>query len=210
MNVQEAISKLFADNRQLRRELGEVLSEYKAFRKACEEAPKSITAQIDSIPGRRVYFNLVSTLAFDINLNGQRGPAMNFLVSQDGPFIQTHYPMAIWRPSAPAAATNFGQWSPVTSWPWPDQELANRDSIDLSYEVVSGGARRNFQNEAAPPLFSRPDNMVPLPVPTLFNPNDVVQFFPTFEDIQFNANPVTPTTAGILVVMLPGYQIASM
>jgi hypothetical protein len=204
------LSKLAGENREIRRELGNVLSEYKAFRKACEDMPRSITAEIDSIPGRRIYFNLISTLDFDIALDGLRAPGMNALVSQDGPFIQTHYPMPIWKPSAPSNATNFGFWSPVSSWPLPTQENATGDRVDLSYEVVSGGSQRNFQNLTAPPLFSRPDALMPLPVPTLFNPNEVIQFFPTFENILFDSSVGTPTTGGTLVVMYPGYRIVNL
>ena len=208
-NVQAFLSKIAAEHRQMKAQLGEVLKEYAAFRKACEDAPKSITAELDSIPGRRIFYNLSQTLDFTTADAGTRAQPMSFLVSQDGPFVMTHYPLVIWRPSAPANATNFGAWQPVASWPLPTQDLTAGDRIDLSYEFVSGGSQRNFNNLPAGPLFSRPDAFAPLPVPTLFAPNETIQFIPTFERIFFAA-PAVPTTGGTLQVTLPGYRIVNM
>lgn len=179
------------------------------LKKHLEETPRSITEEIDSIPGRRIFYGLAGQTTFDSSNDGQRGDPINFLVSQDGAFVMTHYPLVVWKPNAPAGATNFGRWSPVSSWPIPTQEAADMDRIDLSYELVDGGSQRNFQNQVRPPGFSRPDNLVPLPVPTLFSPNTTIQFFPTYEDIAFAA-PATPTTGGLLVVELPGYRIVNM
>lgn len=171
--------------------------------------PRSVTEEIDAIDGRRLYYNLCGTVDFTTAVAGQRGTPVTMKVSQDGPFIQTHYPFAIWKPSLPAAATRFGQWFTVTTWPLPTQQISTQDFICLSYEVVDGGAQRNFQNQAAPPLFSRPDALMPLPCPTLFTPNSTLQFFPTYEMISFSSNG-TATTQGTLVVCMPGYRIVNL
>ncbi len=204
-----AIARMFAEQREIKRQLSEVTAEYRAFRKACEDMPKSITAELDSIDGRRIFYMLNGTQSFTVSDDGNRGQPINFLVSQDGPFVMTHFPMVTWKPNAPSNATNFGRWRPVSSWPLPDQAL-NADTIDISYEMVDGGSQRNFQNlpSGAGP-FSRPDNFVPVPVPTLFAPNTTIQFFPTYEDISFDAAG-TPTTGGLLSVVLPGYRIVNM
>jgi hypothetical protein len=172
---------------------------------------KSLNEEIGSIPGRRIFYSLVGSLTFTAAQAGTLGNPIQFLVSQDGPFVGTHYPLVCWKPSAPAGATNFGRWSPVTSWPLPTQQVgANQDSIDLSYQVADGGSQRNFQNATVPPLFSRPDNVVLLPMQTLWSPNSQIQFVPTFEDINFAAGAATPTTGGTLVVAFPGYRIANL
>lgn len=207
--VQAYLGKISAEQRVLRRELAEVRTEYKAARKAWDDIPKSITSALDSIPGRRIFFNLTDTLTFTTAQANMRAQPMNFLVSQDGPYVQTHYPFVIWRPSAPANATQFGFWRPVSTWPLPDQ-VVDGDRIDLSYEFVSGGSQRNFQNEVAGPLFSRPDVLQPLPVPTLFAPNETIQFIPTFQAITFDGGVAIPTTEGTLQVTLPGYRIVNM
>lgn len=186
-----------------------ILDKYEEFIEACEEQPRSITQEIDSIPGRRIFYTLSDRQIFDATLAGRRGEPLNFLVSQDGPFIMTHYPLAMWKPAAPDTATNFGAWRPVSTWPLPDQVL-DTDLIDLSYEVVDGGSQRNFQNETVVPMFSRPDNLIPLPVPTLVAPNTVLQIFPTFERIAFDTGAAVPTTAGDLAISLPGYRIVNL
>jgi hypothetical protein len=95
----------------------------------------------------------------------------------------------------------------VSTWPRPDQVL-DTNLVDLSYEITDSGSQRNFQNEAVGPLFSRPDNLVPLPVPTLFAPNTVISFFPTYERIVFGG--VEATTQGELYVGFPGYKIVNL
>jgi hypothetical protein len=117
----------------------------------------------------------------------------------------------MWKPSAPTTATQFGEWRTVVSAPLPTQQFPG-DAVDLSYELIDGGSQRNFQNEACPPSFSRPDNLVPLPVPTLWGGNSTIQFFPTYERIFFAplVGPEVPTTAGLLVVALPGFKIVSL
>ena len=175
---------------------------------------RSITEEIDKIKGRRIFYNLVGTVDFAFAQNGQRAAPITMLVSQDGPFVGTHYPFATWRPSLPTTATNFGRWRPVSAWPLPDQAVPTAagnlddDIISISYEVVDSGSQRNFQNEPVPPVLSRPDNMVPLPVPTLWTPNTTIQFFPTYESIVFSS--AVPPTQGTLVVAFPGYRIVNM
>lgn len=214
MNMQDVkgfLSRIAGEHRNLVRQVADMKAEYSAYRKACEDVPKSITHELDSIPGRRIFYNLSANLNFTIAQDGLRAQPMSFLVSQDGPYVMTHYPLVVWKPNAPATATNFGFWSPVSSWPLPTQQVvvATGDRVDLSYEFVSGGAQRNFNNLPAGPMFSRPDNLIPLPVPTLFAPNETIQFIPTFENILFGA-PATPTTGGELRVTLPGYRIVNM
>lgn len=209
-SAQEMMNALARKVRVMEQQHSKILQTYEEFVQACENQPRSITEEIDSIPGRRIFYNLSDRLDFDINVDGLRGNPLTFLVSQDGPYVMTHYPLVAWLPNAPAGATNFGQWSPVSSWPLPTQEAAAQDQINLSYELLDGGSQRNFQNEASAPIFSRPDNMAPLPVPTLFSPNTTIQFIPTFEDILFNTGAGTPTTGGELVVTLPGYRIVNL
>jgi hypothetical protein len=173
---------------------------------------RSITEEIDSIPGRRIFYTLSDRITFSLDQDGLRGDPLTFLISQDGPFIMTHYPLVIWKPSSPDDASNLGQWSPVCSWPLPTQQNALQDRIDLSYEVVDGGSQRNFQNELVGPVFSRPDIFEPLPVPTLWSPNSVIQFFPTYENILFNpdAAPFVGTTEGELSVSMLGYRCVNL
>jgi hypothetical protein len=133
--------------RQQDRELAELKGTIQGIIKSCGEAPRSITEEIDSIPGRRIFYQLSERLSFTISDDGTRGQPMNMLVSQDGPFIQTHYPLVAWKPNLPDNATNFGQWSSVYSWPLPDQERPDRDFLDLSWELIDQGSQRNFQNE---------------------------------------------------------------
>lgn len=172
-----------------------------------EDQPKSPQEELDSLPGRRVLYNLSGRQSFTVAQLGTRADPITFAISQDGAFVATHYPMVAWKPSAPATATNLGRWSPVASWPLATQQVgANQDSIDLSYELFDGGSQRAFNNEVALPIFSRPDNLIALPQPTLFAPNSNIQFFATYEAITF-ASPAVPTTGGELVVSIPGYRI---
>jgi hypothetical protein len=171
--------------------------------------PKSITEEIDSIPGRRIFYTLSDRIDFSADDDGLRGEPLSYQVSQDGPFVMTHYPIAAWKPNAPDSATNFGQWSPVRSWPLSGQQNTDQDRIDLSYEFMDGGSQRNFQNEAVGPALSAPDNFVPLPVPTLFSPNSNIQIFPTYENILFDSSG-TPTTGGELWIGLLGYRIVNL
>lgn len=206
-NLPSFLQRIAAENREIKRQYLEIQIAYKAFVRACEDAPRSITAEIDSIPGRRIFYNLVAVLPFTIAQNGLRGQPMPFNVSQDGPFIMTHYPLVMWAPNAPDTAVNFGRWRPVYTWPLPDQ-VVDADIIDISWEFSDSGGQRQYQNLAAPPLFSTPDNALPLPVPTIFSANTVIQFTPTFNDITFSGDPAP--TSGLLVVALPGYKVANL
>lgn len=207
--LERFLSGLAAKQRMQDQQLSEVVAEYKAVQKAVANQPKSITNELDSIPGRRIFYNLSANLSFSESDAGNRGQPLNFLVSQDGPFVMTHYPVVFWRATQPDNATLFGRTRPPYSWPLPDQVI-DGDIIDITWELVSGGSQRNFQNLPSSPLFSRPDASIPLPVPTLFAPNETIQFFPTFDAISFDASAEVPTTQGQLYVTLPGYRIVNM
>ena len=213
--VRNALGKVASQINEIRQEHAAMQAKSSLIEKMLM-ARRSITEEIDKIKGRRIFYNLTGNITFTIADDGRRGQPISMLVSQDGPFVQTHYPFAIWRPSQPTTATNFGLWRPVSAWPLPDQAVSgaapqnlDEDIISISYEQVDGGSQRNFQNEVAAPVLSRPDLMVPLSVPTLFTPNTTIQFFPTYERILFN-NQVIPPTEGTLVVTLPGYRIVNM
>lgn len=206
--INSVVRKLVQKQRVMEDQHRKILDKYEEFIRACEDTPRSITQEIDSIPGRRIFYTLGANIDFTAAQNGLRGTPLTFLVSQDGPFIATHYPFAIWAPNSPATATNFGAWRPVSTWPLPDQVL-DTDLIDLSYEVIDSGSQRNFQNEPVGPILSRPDNMVPLPVPTLFSPNTTIQFTPTYNRVAFNTTG-TATDGGNLYVGFPGYRIVNL
>lgn len=208
--LEQIVGMLVRRQRAMEEQHKAVLDKYEELIRACENQPQSITKEIDALNGRRIFYNLVDRTTFTAAQDGLRGAPLTFLISQDGAFIATHYPLVMWKPNAPTNATNFGAWSPVGSWPLPTQQQTNCDIIDLSYEVVDSGSQRNFQNEAAGPVFSRPDNLIPLPVPTLFSPATTIQFFPTFERIFFDPDSATPTTGGELVVTIPGYRVVNM
>lgn len=174
---------------------------------AMNNRPRSITEEIDAISGRRVDYVFADELTFTAADEGQVAQPLTFTVSQDGPFIMTHYPMALWRPSAPDNTTNLGRWRPVSSFPLPDQ-VYDDDVIDIMYQLQDGGTGRLLQSASRGPILSRPDNMVPLPVPTLFAPNAVINFTPVFNQISFNSS--TPPTEGIFHVDLIGYRIVNL
>lgn len=209
-NVEVVVRQLLQRQAVQQKQMAQIAARYNELVAALQNQPQSITQQIDSIPGRRIFYMLNQVLPFTDDDAGTRATAMTFQVSQDGPFVATHYPLAIWRPAEPENATNFGAWRPVSTWPLPTQELGT-DLIDISYEVTDGGSQREFQNAPVAPLLSRPDNAIPLPVPTLFAPNSVVKFTPTFERIVFNTTAEeTATTGGILWVGFPGYKIVNL
>ncbi len=170
--------------------------------------PRDPVEMINAIPGRRIESTLGGTITFDVNSRGTRGAPVTMQVSQDGPFVATHYPLVLWQPTAPTTATNFGIWRPVATFPLPDQ-VVDTDIIDIAYEIVDSGPGRNFQNTPRGPLFSRPDAIQPLPMPTLWAPNSVVQFVPTYNQITFNGSPNAPTQ-GTLWVTIPGYRIVNL
>lgn len=206
--VRGLLLRTMNEQRDLKRQLADITAECRALRHQVESAPRSITDELDRIEGRRIAYSLNGTQRFTESEAGQRGQPINFLVSQDGPFVWTHQPQVMWRPSEPTTATRFGRWRPVYTWPLADQVL-NEDVIDVSWELVDSGSQRNFQNLPTNPMFSRPDKAIPLSVPTLFAPNSTIQFFPTYEAINFSTES-TPTRAGILSVSLPGYRIVNM
>jgi hypothetical protein len=172
-----------------------------------QSRPRTITEEIDQIPGRRIETVLSGEVIFDVTDEGKRGNPILIQVSQDGPFIMTHYPMALWRPTLPTTATNYERWRPVSTYPLPTQ-VVGTDIIDLMYELQDGGSQRNFQNAPRGPLFSRPDNIVPCAVPTLWSPNSAIAFFPTYNSITWDSQ--TPPTQGTLHVDLIGYRIVNL
>ena len=169
--------------------------------------PLTVQEEIDAIEGRRMEGTLSGEIEFTEDDIGQRAAPVTMQVSQDGPFVMTHYPMVVWRPSAPDNATNLGRWRPVSTFPLPDQ-VVDTDIIDILYEMQDGGNSRLLQNEPRGPLLSRPDNIVPCPVPTLWSPNSVVLFTPTFLSMTWDS--AVPPTAGILHVDIPGYRIVNL
>lgn len=192
----------------IKKEIIKLRNENDQFKAVLINRPKSLTEELDAIPGRRLFYTLSGTQTFTTAQAAQRGQPINFLISQDGIFVMTHYPAIMWKTDLPTNATDFGRWRPVASWPLPTQQLTT-NFIDISYEISDGGSQRNFQNLPVNPcLISRPDNMIPLPVPTPFAPNTTIQLTPTYEAITFGGS--TATTEGTLVVALPGYKIVNM
>jgi len=169
--------------------------------------PRTITEEIDQIPGRRIDTVFSGEVTFDATQDGTRGNPVLVQISQDGPFVMTHYPMVLWRPTAPAGATNFGRWRPVTTFPLPDQ-VVDTDIIDIMYELADGGNQRNFQNAPRGPVLSRPDNIVPLACPTLWAPNSAITLTPTYNNILFDG--AVPPTQGTLHVDFIGYRIVNL
>jgi len=170
--------------------------------------PRSIQEEIDAIPGRRIEGTIGGQVTFTAADIGQRAAPILIQVSQDGPFIMTHYPLVTWYPSAPSNATNIGRWRPASTFPLPTQ-VVGTDIIDILYELNDGGSQRLGQNTPRGPLFSRPDNIVPCPIPTSWAPNSAIVFQPTYLAITFNATP-TPPTQGTLHVDLIGYRIVNL
>lgn len=173
--------------------------------------PISISEQIDAIPGRRIETVLSGEIGFTEINEGQKGQPIVIGISQDGPFIQTHYPMLLWYPTAPTNTNNLGRWRPVSSFPLPTQEVQG-DIIDLKYEIRDAGSQRDLQNEARGPVLSRPDNIVPLACPTEWAPNASIWVTPFYQNIDFSGSgesPVAPT-AGTLYCALIGYRIVNL
>ncbi len=209
-SVQDILQQQSAHIRLLKKSLGQVVGLAQSLAHDVAELrsrPRSITEEIDAIPGRRIESIFSGTVEFDANDEGIRGLPVLIPISMDGDFIQTHYPLILWRPAAPENATNFQAWRPVASYPLPTQEVTG-DIIDISYEMFDAGSMREFQNEPRGPVISRPDNVVPCAVPTQWAPNAVIRIFPTYHRFLWNGE--VPPTAGILYVGLIGYRIVNM
>jgi hypothetical protein len=172
-----------------------------------QSRPRSIQEEIDSVEGRRIEGVIAGEVTFTAADVGQRAQPIVIQVSQDGPFVMTHYPLVLWRPSAPDNTTNLGRWRPVTTFPLPDQ-VVDTDIIDIMYELNDGGSQRLGQNQPRAPLLSRPDNIVPCPIPTLWSPNAAIVFQPTYLSITWDST--TPPTQGILHCTLIGYRIVNL
>jgi hypothetical protein len=170
--------------------------------------PRTVTEEIDAIPGRRIETVLSGEVTFTSSDEGKRGNPILIQVSQDGPFVMTHYPMVLWRATLPTNADNYERWRPVSTFPLPTQQDGT-DIIDLMYELQDGGAQRNFQNAPRGPIFSRPDNLLKCACPTLWSPNSAIQFLPTYNKLTWNAATVIPTQ-GTLHVDLIGYRIVNL
>lgn len=191
-----AIKNLQAQNAQIIAALNEQRSR-----------PRSVQEEIDSIDGRRIEGVLAGEVTFTAADVGNRATPIVIQVSQDGPFVMTHYPLVLWRPSAPDNATNLGRWRPVSTYPLPTQ-VVSTDIIDILYELNDGGSQRQGQNQPRAPLLSRPDNIVPCPIPTLWAANAAIVFQPTYLALTWNAA-IVPTQ-GILHCTIPGYRIVNL
>jgi hypothetical protein len=208
--IEQNLAKISAALRILDKRSGQlqsVVQQQASLIAELQSRPRTITEEIDQIPGRRIETVLSGEVVFDITDEGKRGNPILIQVSQDGPFVMTHYPMALWRPTLPTTATNYERWRPVSTYPLPDQ-VVDEDIIDLLYEMQDGGSQRNFQNAPRGPLLSRPDNVVPCAVPTLWSPNSAIAFFPTYNKLTWNS--AIPPTQGTLHVDLIGYRVVNL
>lgn len=202
-----AIRKLRGQNRELIQAVQALMSDVSELR----SRPRTIQEDLDSLPGRRMETILSGEIAFTTTDEGKRGLPVVITISQDGPFIQTHWPLILWRPTAPDSTQNLNRWRPVSSFPLPTQEVTG-DIIDIKYEMFDAGSQREFQNEARGPIISRPDNVVPLPIPTEWSPDASIRIYPTYLNFNFTGSgddPVPPTD-GVLYVGLPGYRICNL
>jgi hypothetical protein len=212
--IEQNLAKISAALRILDKRSGQlqsVVQQQAALIAELQTRPRTITEEIDQIPGRRIETVLSGEVVFDITDEGKRGNPILIQVSQDGPFVMTHYPMALWRPTLPTVATNYERWRPVSTYPLPDQ-VVDTDIIDLLYEMQDGGSQRNFQNAPRGPLLSRPDNVIPCAVPTLWSPNSAIAFYPTYNKLTWaSTDPdYVPPTQGTLHVDLIGYRIVNL
>lgn len=210
MSLEQNLQKISAALRVLDKrsmQLQGVVQQQAALLAELQSRPRTITEEIDQIPGRRIETVLSGEVTFAASDEGKRGNPVLIQVSQDGPFVMTHYPMVLWRPTAPTNATNYERWRPVSTYPLPDQ-VVDTDIIDLMYELQDGGSQRNFQNAPRGPLLSRPDNVIPCAVPTLWSPNSAIGFYPTYNKFTWDGS--TPPTEGTLHVDLIGYRIVNL
>ena len=103
-----------------------------------QSRPTTVQEEIDAQPGRRIESVLSGEVTFTAADVGQRANPIVIQVSQDGPFVMTHYPMVVWYATAPTNTTNFNRWRPVNSAYLPTQQVTT-DFIDLKYELNDGG-----------------------------------------------------------------------
>lgn len=174
--------------------------------------PRSITEEIDALPGRRIVYTLAGDVSFTASNQSAQGTPISFQVSQDGPFVMTHYPLVSWWPNLPTDGDNYLKQSPVNAWPFPAQTDTGLDVLNLNYQLFDAGSQRAFQGGSvvSGQLLSRPGALMPLPVPTLWSPQALIQFIPYYLDIAFATAPSTDTTGGNLHVDLPGYRIVNL
>lgn len=210
-SISTAINNLFANLRSHASALTSiqgVMANLQAQVADLSAKPTSVQEEIDALPGRRIESFIAGEIAFDTTVNnGVRGTPIILPISQDGPFVMTHYPVVMWRPSAPTNTPNYLKWRPVSSFPLPTQQITT-DWIDISYELQDGGNQRNFQNFPRAPLLSRPDALLECAVPTLWSPNSTIVFTPTYWQLTFSSSPAP--TNGILHCSIPGYRIVNL
>lgn len=141
---------------------------------------------IDDIPGRRIPYNMTRT-AQSLTYPAAN-PEARFLVTHDGPFVMTHYPIFLWRSY------------PQSKWVLPGEFDEDAGTfLDLSYRLFDMGSQRAFTDGLCP-IFSRPDRLTPLPMSTVFAPNSTIKVYPEFAG---------PLMTGELRVILSGYRIVN-
>jgi len=207
MATDPAVAAAVRTHRDAILKMQQQLNQMTATLNQLQTKPETVWDEINRIPGRWIESTLSGEQTFVATDEGKAGLPIIITVSQDGPFIQTHYPLVVWFPSAPDAATNLGRWRPVSTFPLPTQVIGT-DIIDLQYQMFDGGVGREFQNAPRGPLFSRPDNVVPLPCPVQWSPNATLKFTPIYQRITFNGT--TPPTQGTLHVDFPGFRIVNL
>lgn len=189
--------------------LAQEIAELKALLAGVGGRPPTVQEEIDAIEGRRIESTISAEVTFTLDNDGDVGTPLRFEVSQDGPFVMTHYPLAVWRPTAPDDANNFGRWRPVNSAQLPTQQVTT-NFVDLMYQLFDAGPAR-YLTTGPRILMSRFDNIVPCPIPTLFSSSSVVRFEPTYTAILFEASDDDPApTQGTLHVDLIGYKIVNL
>lgn len=200
-DMQKVLAPYYAELSALQAE-NEILREY---------MPK--TENVNNIPGRRCFFTLRGQQTITSSSNGLRGQPIFIPVGQDGPFVLTHFPVIMWKPlTSEAAPLSVGLWRPFASWPLPDQ-VVDANTMDISYEITDVGPGRNMQGGWAsnnvtepvpvlPSLISRPNNVMILPLPQVFDANSVIQCVITYNDINW-----TSIDTATVRVELPGYKI---
>jgi hypothetical protein len=177
-----------------------------------EERPMSVWDEINQIEGRRVDYVLSQDLSFTITQLGARSSGLSFQVSQDGPFIMTHYPMVSWWVNAPSNADNLGKYGAIGSWPLPTQQQGTSlDSININYEIYDSGSQRGLQTGVrSQGLLSYPGALMKMPQPVIFAAAAQIQFYCTFLDIDFATAPTNDSSGGNLHVDLVGFRCVNL